>query len=213
LSRFLYIAKGWAFIVMIAVFAIGAITASADAGVFSTTDPAQKLRDATDLFDFKGRPLPAEHLIVEAIAQYQASNNSLGLAEGYRVYALFFRSRTLAWPNFQKYYSEKGFLDLSATWDSRYAKAVEYLRKSEVILKPTDRFDLLANVYFHLGDVFVLMHNADDACRAFDQSLDAHAEFHRRNPAKDSVLPPGYRSVDDWIGAAKRYAGCSGPTG
>src|SRR5882762_2106172 len=110
LSHFFYIARGWASSVMITVLAIGAITASANAGVFSNTDPAQKLRDATDLFDFKGRPLPAEHQIVDAIAQYRASNNSLGLAEGYRVYALFLRSRTLAKPSYQKYYREKGFL-------------------------------------------------------------------------------------------------------
>ena len=170
-------------------------------------------RSFKSCFDYAGRPLPADKLIVEAIAQYRASDNQLGLAEGYRVYGLFFRSKAVSEPAYQKAYTERGFLDPSAAWENRYATSLEYFGKSAAILKSIDRLDLLSNVYFHMGDDYVLMHDVTNACAEFDQSLETHAEFMQRHPGTEVDLAKGYKSFDDAIGAAKRHVGCSGPTG
>jgi hypothetical protein len=74
---------------------VTALTACAAIGVPATSDPTQKLRDSEDLFGHQGRPLPAENLIVQAIAKFDATGDSNGLAEGYRTYGLFFRSTHL----------------------------------------------------------------------------------------------------------------------
>lgn len=176
----------------------------------ATPDPAKKLRDAINLFDYAGRPLPAEKLIVDAIAQYQAANDVPGLADGYRVYGMFFGSRSVAAAGYQQHYSEKGFLDPSATWEGRYTKSIEYLHKPEALLKQIDRLDLLSNVYYHMADDFVLMHDVGSACHEFDQSLEANIEFRRRHPATEADLPKGYKSFDDGIATAKRTTGCPG---
>jgi tetratricopeptide (TPR) repeat protein len=186
------------------------LTACAAAGVVATHDPAKKLRAAIELFDYAGRPLPAEKLVVDAIAQYQAAHDVAGLGDAYRVYGMFFGSRSVAATGYQQHYSEKGFLDPSATWEGRYTKSIEYLRKSEALLIQTDRLDLLSNVYYHMAEDFVLMHDLGNACNAFGQSLQANTEFHRRHPATELDLSKGYRSFDDAIATAKRTTGCRG---
>jgi hypothetical protein len=196
----------------VSVSTIALLAACAAAGVVATSDSAKELSDAMELFDYAGRPLPAEKLIVEAIAKYRASDNELGLAEGYRVYGLFFRSKSLSEPGYKKAYSERGFLDPSATWENRYAASLEYFRKSAAILTRFDRLDLLSNVYFHMGEDSILMHDMANACAELDQSLEAHAEFMRRHPGTDVDLPRGYKSFDDAIAPAKQAAGCAVPT-
>jgi hypothetical protein len=188
---------------------LAALTAGTAAGVVAGSVPAKKLHEPEALFDFNDRPLPAERLIVDALAQYRASNDLLGLANGYRVYALFFRSRSLTRPDYQQHYSQKGFVDPAAMWANRYATSIDYLRKAEAIRKITDHFDLLSNVYLHITDDFLLMHDLDNACKAFDQSWDANAEFSRRHPATAVRLPAGSKSFDDTIAAAKKSIDCT----
>jgi hypothetical protein len=93
-----------------AVFSL--LAGCAAMGVVATDDPAGKLRDATALFGGYARPLPAERLIREAIDIYEKQNDSLGLAEAYRTYGLFFRSTSIEGP-WSKLYRERGFLDPS----------------------------------------------------------------------------------------------------
>jgi hypothetical protein len=178
------------------------------AGVIATHDPDRKLHDAMELFDHQGRPLPAEPLIVEAIDQYKASSDSIGLANAYRVHGLFFRSRILGQPNYAARYETEGFLDHSATYATRYERSMDYLRMAAELLKDSDRADLLSNVYFHLGDVSLLRADRESACSYFDQSLAAQAQFRASNPDTSVELPAGSHSFEEALHNKKRYAGC-----
>ena len=193
-------------ILAIAALALGACAAAL---VPATSDPAKKLGDAAILFDSQGRPLPAERLIVDAMNQYKAANNQLGLAESYRIYGLFFRSRILNQANYAAHYREKGFIDLVAAYDTRYDRSIYYLELAEHILKGADRLDLLSNVYFHLGDVSVLKGDKAGACKFYNQSIAAQAAFRENDPTASVDLPPDAASFNDKLRASKNYAGCT----
>jgi hypothetical protein len=184
------------------------LSACAAVGVVATSDPAAKLRDAMALFDDAGRPLPAEQLIVDALEQYKASNNAAGLAEAYRVYGLFFRSRSMKHPSYAAHYREKGFLDKTATYDARYDRSLYYLGMAEDIYRKIGGKDMLSNVYFHMGNVNVLKGDSTVACRYYDESLSAQAEFRAAHPDTSVVLPRGTRSFEEALAASKKYAGC-----
>jgi tetratricopeptide (TPR) repeat protein len=172
-----------------------------------TSDPAGKLRSATALFDKQGRPLPAERLIREAIDIYMQKNDELGLAEAYRTYGFFFRSPSIE--KWSKVYRENGFLEKSATFESRYANSVEYFEKARAILAQHKRLDALTNVDLNLGFTYELMGDKRAACQAFDKSLESNREFRRENPNATIELPRGVNSYEDFIAPHRTRAGCS----
>ncbi len=67
------------------------LSACAAMGVVATSDPRKELGNAVALFDH-GRPLPAERMIVDAVAQCEKTDNAICVGEAYRVYGLFFQS-------------------------------------------------------------------------------------------------------------------------
>ena len=185
-----------------------ALTGCAGVGVVATSDPAAKLRDAADLFDRQDRPLIAERLIREAINTYQSSNDQLGLAEAYRTYGFFIRSPSIE-GKWNKYYRENGFLDKSATFDSRYMKSIEYFEKARTIFADNKRFDALTNVDLNMGFTYVAMGNRAAACQAFDKSVESNRENLRQNPAAKPALPKGFSSYEAFVADWKKQYGCT----
>ena len=190
------------------VFSLLAVTGCAGLGVPATTDAAGKLRDATALFDRLDRPLAAERLIRDAIEIYQKNGDQLGLAEAYRTYAFFFRSRSLEgkWSSF---YRSNGFLDRSASFDSRHARALAYFEMARAIYSDHDRFDALTNVDLNMGFTLELMGNRQAACEAFERSRQDHAEALRVNPNIKIELSPGFSTYEQFLASQQQRAGCS----
>jgi tetratricopeptide (TPR) repeat protein len=187
---------------------LSALTSCAGVGVVSTSDPAAKLRDAGDLFDRQDRPLIAERLIREAIDTYQTNNDQLGLAEGYRTYGFFFRSPSIE-GKWNKYYREHGFLDKSATFDTRHDKSIEYFERARTIFTENKRFDALTNVDLNMGFTYVAMGNRAAACQAFDKSVESNHENLRQNPSAKPALPKGFSSYEDFVADRKKQYGCT----
>ena len=184
------------------------VVGCAAAGVVYTSDPAKQLSNAVGLFDIQGRPLPAEQIIVDAIETYKKSDNQAGIAEGYRVYGLFFRSRSLAQPAYAEHYREKGFLDKDASYETRYERSLYYFGMAESIYKANGQDDRLSNVYFLMGDVSILQGDKNAACHYFDESIAAHMKFLEANPGT-SVDPGAEKSFEKSLASAKKYAACS----
>ena len=159
-----------------------------------------------ELFDRQARPLPAEALIVEAVSRYQNVGDQRGLADAYRTYGLFFRSRTLALANYAAHYRAKGFLDQAATYDGRYVRALYYLHLAEGILVTIDAADLLSNVYFHIGDVSVLSGDNSAACHYYAMSAKSQGEFRVTHPGRLSAGE--LANFDTAIASAQSHAGC-----
>lgn len=176
-------------------------------GVVATSDPMKELGNAVGLFDH-GRPLPAERMIVDAIAQCEKTANAVCNGEAYRVYGLFFQSAAVTENVY--FYEEHGFLDKSATWDTRYQASILYFRKAAAIAEETGHYDVVSNVHYHIGKDFAYMHDTASACAEFDQSLAAHEEFQRKNPGGTVKLVEGHGSFGDTIAEVKRKTGCPG---
>ncbi|MGE5768290.1 MAG: hypothetical protein ACM35H_13965, partial [Bacteroidota bacterium] len=140
------------------------VAGCAATGVPKTDDPAQKLRDATMLYDQQERPLPAEKLIQEAIEIYQARGDNLGLAEAYRQYGFFFRSETVG--NNAALYASQGFLEPTATIENRYQKSAEYFRRAGELFEDEGRFDNLSNAQLNEGFTYHFMNERALACDA-----------------------------------------------
>jgi hypothetical protein len=190
----------------IALLCLG-LAGCAAMGVIATSDPMKELGNAVGLFDH-GRPLPAERMIVDAIEQCQKIGQPACDGEAYRVYGLFFQSAAVT--EYMYFYREHGFLDKSATWDTRYQASISYFRRAAVIAEETERYDVVSNIHYHIGRDFSYMHNTASACAEFDQSLGAHAEFQRKNPSATVRLVEGHGSFGDTIAEIKRKIGCPG---
>jgi hypothetical protein len=186
------------------------LSACAAVGVVATSDPMKELGNAVALFDY-GRPLPAERLIVDAMAQCEKTDNAACEGEAYRVYGLFFQSAAVA--QYRVQYQKYGFLDQSATWDTRYQMSILYFRKAGAIAKVTDRYDVLSNIHYLIGKDFAMTHDIENACAEFSQSLDAHEEFQRSNPGATVALVRGQTSFEDTISDIRRRMGCAGESG
>ena len=188
--------------------ALLAISACAGFGIAATSDPTAKLNDAGDLFDRQDRPLPAERLIREAVQIYQEQNNELGLAEAYRTYGFFFRSSSIE-GKWNKHYRQNGFLDKSATFETRYAKSIEYFEKARVIFAENKRFDALTNVDLNMRFTYVALGNTHAACQAFDRSLESYRENLRQTVGARPVVPKGFASYEEFLADRKKRYGCT----
>jgi hypothetical protein len=186
------------------------VSACAAMGVVATSDPKKELSDAVDLLGHD-RPLPAERMIVDALAQCEKTDDAVCVGEAYRVYGLFFQSASVT--QYKVQYQKYGFLDKSATWDTRYQASILYFRKAGVIAQHTDHYDLLSNIHYRISRDFSYMHDTDSACMELAQSSDAHEEFHRRNPSAAVELVNGQESFVDTISDIRRRTGCPGERG
>jgi tetratricopeptide (TPR) repeat protein len=184
------------------------LAACAAVGVPATSDPAQTLRNASALFDQQDRPFPAERMIREALQRYQANGDQLGIAEAYRTYAFFFRSPSVGGKG-SDFYRKNGFLDPSATFDTRYAKSVEYFERARQIFVAHHRLDALTNVDLNLGFTHELMGDRQAACQAFNRSLQDNTEHLRQRPDARIELPRGFATYEDFVATHKKRLGCS----
>jgi hypothetical protein len=84
-------------------------------------DPQAKLQYAWQLMQ-SDRPLPAQHLILEAIDSYTQSGNEVALAEAYCVYADF-----LTWGSESQgqHYATKGFLPINGASIARVLQVLD----------------------------------------------------------------------------------------
>ncbi len=175
-------------------------------GPVTKSDSAAKLRDATDFFERQDRPRDAEKLIREALDRYQQNGDRLGAAYAYRTYGFFFRSSAVE-GKWGDHYRRNGFLDPSASFDTRYEKSIEYLEKARNIFADYKRFDALTTVNLNIGFTYEAMGYGEAACQAFDRSI----ENNRDNLqfAKASVaLPQGFATYEEFLRPHLERAGC-----
>jgi tetratricopeptide (TPR) repeat protein len=197
-----------------AVIAMSAVILSSCAGVgiVASSDPLVKLNDAEYLFMHENRPVPAESLILEAMAIYRKRDDPHGLGNANREYGDFLRSEAVT--NWQRAYSRNGFFDHSVTYENRlerasehYTKALEYYRVAETRELAAGEYDHLTNVYFNMGLSHWALGESAQACGAYDRALHSFEANMRRNPA---AQPQGSKvgNVPQTIAAAKKRVGC-----
>lgn len=169
-------------------------------------DPAVKLEQATDLFQNKDRPVAAERLIREAIRGYEAKGDQVGIADGYATYGSFFRSHAVAVA--EEKYRKDGFLDPTADFDRRYAKALEYHIKARDIYASKNRHDRLAGVYIAIAADNSIVGRKQAACAALDQSMASYRQVQQDPKARVSV-PENFKTFDDYWRSLRKDARCA----
>lgn len=172
----------------------------------TTSNPYDELKLAAELFDNMARPLPAEHLIKDAIETFEQNNDETGLAEAYRYYGFFFRSSSLALK--EKHYRDHGFLDKKATFEKRIERAIFYFKKARDLYEKNNQFARVANLYLNLGYAYHMINDIDTACAAFDMSYLAYQQSRRLTPESKLVLPKKFRSYVEYIAFEKNRLKC-----
>jgi tetratricopeptide (TPR) repeat protein len=182
------------------------LSACSAVGVIESSDPAVKLEQAGDLLGNLDRPGPAERLIREAIDIYQQRGDEAGLADAYRGYGYFYRS--IAVHKRAEIYRQHGFLDKTATYNTRYEKSAEYYERAEALYLKLGRSDLAMQVQFNKARVLGHIGEKDKACAAYDQSLEAYRKNIAANTGVKANLPAGYSDYEEMVRENKRAAGC-----
>lgn len=187
------------FVICIILFGCAAV------GVPMTSDPAKKLRYAQSLFEEHNRPLPAESSIMEAMDIYRARKDEAGLANAYRIYALFLSSDAVANWGYQK----NGFMDKTISFDNRFNKALEFFNHALLLCEKNSMRAEAANIYFNIGKLyFNAFDNKNLACKNFEMALQSNRKFREVDPETNVTLPSGFTSFEEFIKQAKSEAKC-----
>jgi tetratricopeptide (TPR) repeat protein len=186
---------------------IAVLAGCAGVGTVATSESAAMLREATDQFERQNNPRTAEKLIREAMERYQQNDDQLGLANAYRTYGFFFRSAAVE-GKWAGHYRENGFLDQSASFDTRYEQSIAYFEKARVIFAKYKRFDALTTVNLNIGFTYEAMGYQGAACEAFDRSMESNRETLQPSQAK-VVLPQGVSTYEEFLAPHLQRAGCS----
>jgi tetratricopeptide (TPR) repeat protein len=179
------------------------LTACSAFGVIESDNPAVKLQQAKQLFNTLDRPVPAERLIRESIAIYEKNDDAAGLAEAYRYYGFFFGSQSVT--HWAHVYNPNGFLDKSATFNTRNDKSIEYFNLALAQWEKIGQHEWDSNIELNIATAYMRMNQNDNACRAYDLSLKADQKYHSEGKID---LPQGYSSVSEFIVALKQRVPC-----
>jgi tetratricopeptide (TPR) repeat protein len=201
---------------IVSLSVVFSLSSCAGVGVVDSSDPLLKLNDAAYLFGRENRPVPAETLILEAIATYQKRDDPHGSGNANREYADFLRSQAVV--NWQTAYRRNGFFDRSVTYDNRlekasehYAKALEYYRLAETKELAAGKYDALTNVYYNMALSKFALGARDEACMYYARALQAYNDNMQQNPTAN---PHGTQAgtVPESLAAAKKGADCKEAT-
>ena len=192
--------------IMLVIISIGGCSA---VGVIASSDPYQKLADANSLAEHN-RPTVAERLIVESIAICKETDDQHCFAAAYRGYGLFFMSESIEGRQWKPHYAKNGFIDSTVSLDSRYSRAIYFLKKSRNIYIENEEYDAVTNLSLSIGFAYVMQGDYPSACQAYDESLQAYAENVRNNPNVKIHLPEKYANFPNYIEIQKNRILCKG---
>lgn len=168
-------------------------------------NPAEKLLLAGWYYEERNSPRPAERLIREAIQDYQANGDRLGLGHAYRSYALFLRSDAVR--RAAELYTKEGFLDPEITFENRLTQSIAYLERATTLYEEEAAYAWMINAELQIGFGHHFQKQTAEACAAFDRSLEVYRQ-HRDSMEATLRLPPGESSYESFVAAMKGQSDC-----
>jgi hypothetical protein len=175
-------------------------------GVPATSDPYVKLSQADYLWRESGRVMQARRRIDEAVAIFEERGDKHGLAEAYRAYGLIARIGGMN-PD-PIVVIKPGGVGHIAPSREELDLSDGFLTRALGLATEAQRFDLVTNLNFLLGNNQVLRGEPLKSCPFYDLSLAASHETEKQQPGITVKLPPGGRSMGEVLARAKREAGC-----
>jgi hypothetical protein len=164
---------------------------SSGVSIADTDSPQDNLGRASYLFDRANRPFAADECI----------------ADGWLTYGFFFRPRSV--DKQEKSYQKDGFLDASATFDTRFDKFVEYFEMTASAFALQRRFDRASNAYLNEGFTFAIAGRKADACAAFTKSLDSYKKNKDLHPNAAQDVPKAVNNFDELLANERTRLGCT----
>ena len=172
----------------------------AGVGIVYSSDPYQKLENATVLYQQQDRPLAAKRLILEVIADCEEKNDRLCLATAWATNGFLYQSESA-----KKWASIQGDKAFPA---DRYIKSTEYFEKAATTFYELKLYDKATNAYFGQGIAFEQAEQKGKACASYAKSLDAYKKNVAQNPNAKPIVPRGYSSYEDFYSAERKRVGC-----
>lgn len=173
----------------------------AAAGIPFTSDPKKKLQQSEQLLGLN-RPIPAQKLIHEALDEYKKNNDEIGMAYSYQALGIFYQS--------QSYHQNKEFFEKFNEYDPTYEKSIENLKQAIKLFDKNSEYFSASNAAWNLAGSYQQQRNKEEACNAFDMSLDYHNQGKEIDPEKaaSASLPKGFSSMKDVVNTFKSNYGC-----
>ncbi len=171
-----------------------------------TMDPRKKIAEASQLYTRTDRPVAAERLLREAIADLQKENDDLGLALAYNEYGHLLASAAVE--KQADSYRKTGFLDKTITYDHRLEKALTFFDRAAPFFIKAKRYDGLSNNRMGRGIALAKLRKTHEACNSLNESAAAMKENLRQNPRARPYIPDGQGSWEDYLAGLKSWAGC-----
>ena len=185
------------------------LSGCAAAGIFSTSDPNQKLKDAFNLLESRPIPraLPAEKLIKEAINDFKEQNDVYGLGVAQFMYGNFVQSKNFDWPQFRKQYPE------TETREQRNALATTYYVEAAnnfhlAAADPKLTHDTRTGYYWREYLAHFYANNNAGACEALKNMQVENDAYTKKNPDAKVYVQPPYKSFSEFMSESKRISKC-----
>ena len=180
------------------------LTGCAGVGIMYSSDPYQKLNNATVLYKQENRPLAANRLIKEVIDTCEQSKDQKCLANAWVTYGYLLRSESAAqWEN------EYGKGAFPA---DRYDQSATYFGKAATTLIELKAYGNAANAYLDQAASYELANRTTEACASYLKTLDPfnknYDQFLTNHPDAKPYAPPGYTSYEEMIKAERKRIGC-----
>ena len=183
------------------------LSACSAAGVMKTSDPQQKLADAYNLLEV-GRPIPAERLMNEAIAQFKEKNDFYQLGVSQFMYGQFIRSKSFDWPLFRQQYPK------TETAEQRNALAATFFNEAianfeKAIADPALPHDVRTGYYWRVYLANLELQNKSAMCASL-QSMDvSNKAYQAKNPGAKVYVHPPHKTFEEFISATMSKAECN----
>lgn len=164
---------------LISLFLLGC----AAAGVPYTNDPMTKLNYAYQLMGTQGRGVAAEKLGLEALAEFEKSNNTYGIAEAHTFLGLFYKNKS--------YREHKDFYEKHNEYDPTASKSIKHFELAAKAFEEDGDYWGVSKALFSMGNAYLTDKDKVNGCARFTESLEIYksdknvfvGRVHPHNPA------------------------------
>ena len=133
--------------VIISIISIFVLGCSA-AGVPYTSDPMKKVSQAYQLMNTDLRGIAAERLGLQALADFEKSNDAYGIAEAHTFLGLFYKNKS--------YRDHKDFYIKHDEYDPTSAKSIKHFELAVDAFEKDGDYWGVSKAYFSMGNAYLV---------------------------------------------------------
>jgi hypothetical protein len=107
-----------------------------------------------------------------------------------------------------KFCRNTGFIDSSASFDTRFKTSAEYFGKAATAFAAQQRFERASTAYFNQGFTLAIQSNRMEACDAFTESLASSRKNLELHPGFKQDVPRGFKNFEAFLAKQRSVVGC-----